>query len=217
MAGRNDRTSVARWQARTIRHELGAEIRTARTNAGLSLRSAGAAASMSHAQLGRIERAELTELTLDQACRAVAAVGLRLAVRAYPDGDPVADRAHRALLERFRQRLPVDSRWATEVPLPIRGDRRAWDGVAAVAGDRFAVEAETRLRDVQALDRRIALKQRDGAIDIVILVVSDTAANRRALAAHRDALRARFPLDGRAIHRALRTGRAPVASGVVVL
>jgi hypothetical protein len=95
------------------------------------------------------------------------------------------------------------------VPIPIHGDRRAWDAIA--------VEAETRLRDIQALERRIALKQRDGGVDVVILLVNDTAANRRVLAAHREALRARFPLDGRAILAALRAGRAPQDSGIVVL
>jgi hypothetical protein len=154
---------------------------------------------MSHAQFGRIERGELLQLTVDQASRACAAVGLRLAVRTYPDGDPVADRAQLALLGRFRACLPEHARWLSEVPIPIQGDRRAWDAISIVAGFRFAVEAETRLRDIQALERRIALKQRDGGVDVVILLVNDTAANRRVLAAHREALRARFPLDGRAI------------------
>ena len=172
---------------------------------------------MSHAQLGRIERGELLQLTVDQASRACAAVGLRLAFRAYPDGDPVADRAQLALLGRFRACLPEHARWLSEVPLPIQGDRRAWDAISIVAGFRFAVEAETRLRDIQALERRIALKQRDSNIEVVVLVISDTFANRRTLAIHREALRARFPLGGRTILKALRAGRPPAASGVVVL
>lgn len=217
MASRSDRANRGRWNARSIRHEIGAEIREARTNSGLSLRAAGAAADMSHAQFGRIERAALLHLTVDQASRACAAVGLRLVARAYPDGEPVADRAQLALLGRFRARLPEQARWLTEVPIPIQGDRRAWDAVATIAGSRFAVEAETRLRDIQALERRIALKQRDGGIDIVILVVNDTVANRRTLAAHREALRTRFPLDGRTVLAALRAGRPSGASGIVVL
>jgi hypothetical protein len=203
--------------ARLIRVEIGTEIRAARTNAGVSLRTAGAAADMSHAQFGRIERAVLQHLTVDQASRACAAVGLRLAARAYPDGSPVADGPQLGLLGRFRARLPDGARWATEVPIAIPGDRRAWDAVAMVAGTRFAVEAETRLRDILALERRIALKQRDDAIEIVILLVNATAANRRALAAHREALRPRFPLDGRAVLAALGAGRAPIDSGLVML
>jgi len=217
MASRNDRANLGRWNARSIRFEIGAEIRASRTNGGLSLRTAGSAADMSHAQFGRIERGALNQLTVDQASRACAAVGLRLVVRAYPDGEPIADRAQLALLARFRARLPEGARWLTEVPIPIPGDRRAWDAVATVGGTRFAVEAETRLRDLQALERRIALKQRDGDIEIVVLVVNDTVTNRRALADQRETLRGRFPQDGRGILLALRAGRAPVASGIVVL
>jgi hypothetical protein len=71
--------------------------------------------------------------------------------------------------------------------------------------------------DVQALDRRISLKARDGQIDRVILLVADSEANRRALRLHREALRASFPLDSRAILRAIREGRCPSASGILVL
>jgi transcriptional regulator with XRE-family HTH domain len=217
MASRNDRANLGRWNARSIRFEIGAEIRASRTNGGLSLRTAGSAADMSHAQFGRIERGALNQLTVDQASRACAAVGLRLVVRAYPDGEPIADRAQLALLGRFRARLPEGARWLTEVPIPIPGDRRAWDAVATVAGARFAVEAETRLRDIQALERRIALKQRDGDIEVVILLVNETLSNRRTLATHHEALRTPFPLDGRAILHALRVGVAPAQSGIVVL
>ena len=70
---------------------------------------------------------------------------------------------------------------------------------------------------VQALDRRLALKERDGDVDIIIMVVAGSAANRIALEAHREALRPRLPLDGRAVLESLRAGRLPDASGLVVL
>ncbi len=60
-------------------------------------------------------------------------------------------------------------------------DRRAWDAVIEGQGWRIGVEAETRLHDVQSLLRRVALKQRDGAVSAVILLVNDTANNRRVL------------------------------------
>ena len=105
----------------------------------------------------------------------------------------------------------------TEVPLPIPGDRRAWDGFLRIDSVSIGIEAEARIRDVQAVDRRCALKRRDGGVDIVILVVADTRANRRMLSLHREALGANFPLDTRQILDALRAGRAPTASGIVVL
>jgi transcriptional regulator with XRE-family HTH domain len=202
---------------REIRIAIGREIRSSRHAAGLSLRQAGAAVGMSHAQLGRIERGVLVNVTIDQLSRAAAAVGLRLVVRAYPDGDPVVDRAQLALLGRLRDRLPASATIRFEVPLPIAGDRRAWDAIVEVGGSRFAVEAETRIWDVQAVTRRIALKQRDDGIAAVVLLAGDTAANRRTLRDHGDALAGQFPLDGRAVLRAVRAGRVPAANGILVL
>ena len=56
----------------------------------------------------------------------------------------------------------------------------------------------------------------DAGIAMVILLVADTAANRIVLRAHRDLLRDRYPLDGRAILRALRAGRVPDTSGILL-
>ena len=202
--------------AARIQRQVGEDLRAARLAAGLSQHAAGTAAGMSHAQLGRIERGANRDLTFDQAARAGMAVGLRLGARLYPDGDPVRDRAQLALLGRFRARLPPEAIWTTEVPLPIPGDRRAWDACVVFRDRRAGCEAETRLTDVQALERRLALKVRDGGVDLLILIVSDTAANRRVLALHREDLRSLLPLDGRDVLKALRTGRLPEASGLLV-
>jgi hypothetical protein len=51
----------------------------------------------------------------------------------------------------------------------------------------------------------------------VILLVADTVGNRRALVAHRESLRSSFQLDTRAVLAAIRAGRAPISSGIVVL
>jgi hypothetical protein len=79
------------------------------------------------------------------------------------------------------------------------------------------LEAEARLRDLQAVDRRCPLKLRDSGFDRLILLVSDTANNRRMLEAYREDLRSSFPLDTRAVLADLRRGRTPSASGIVVL
>lgn len=107
--------------------------------------------------------------------------------------------------------------WRTEVPLPIAGDRRAVDGQTQLGGERIAIEAETHLTDIQALERRLLLKQRDAGYRVMVLLVSDTAHNRRVLAAHRASLRAAFPLDTRAVLVALQRDAALAASGIAVL
>lgn len=217
MASRTGLLVETRVALRRDEVELGREIRNARLSSGTSQRDAGRRVEMSHAQFGRIERGQLDALTIDQAARACAAVGLRLIVRAVPGGDPALDSGQLALLERFRRELPLAVPLGTEVPLPIPGDLRAWDGMIRIDGVRIGIEAEARIRDAQAIDRRIALKRRDGGVEIVILLLANTASNRLMLALHREALRSSFPLDTRQVMAALRIGRAPTASGIVVL
>jgi len=217
MATRTDPAVASRAHARRLARGIGEQLRIARTSAGLSQQHTGLAAAMSHAQWGRIERGAVGGLSFDQVARAASAVGLRLVARLVPDGDPVRDAAHLALLDRLRRVLPATVRWDTEVPLPIPGDRRAWDALLRTPGRRAGCEAETRLDDVQALERRLALKLRDGEVDVLILAVADTAANRHVLRAHRADLRALLPLDGREVLRALRGGSLPARNGLVVL
>jgi hypothetical protein len=217
MPTRISRLDDALAVATRLREDIGRDVRGARQGTGISQREAGALVQMSHAQFGRIERAELEEVTIEQLSRACSAVGLRLVARAVPDSDPAVDAGQLALLRRFRGLLPAETPFSTEVPFPIAGDRRAWDGLFRLEQRIIAVEAETRIRDVQALDRRCLLKLRDGAADLLILVVADTAWNRELLDQHREALRATFPLDGRQVRPLLRAGRAPARNGIVVM
>jgi transcriptional regulator with XRE-family HTH domain len=211
------RTDRGNERADQAARQVGLEIRRTRRAAGLSLRDAGGAVGISYSTLSRIERARLPNVSVRELALACVAVGLELGVRAFPDGDPIRDAAHTALLDRARAVLPAGTPWRNEVPLPIPGDRRAWDAVAVITRERVAFEAETRLSDIQALQRRLELKRRDGGIGILILVVADTRHNRRVLREHREDLRAAFPLDSREVTAALSTGRLPAAGGILVL
>lgn len=217
MATRERRVDRAREQAARIIRTTAAEIRQTRRGSALSIRAVASSVGLSESTFGRIERSELPNVTVVQLATACAAVGLRFSARAYPDGDPIRDAGQIKLLERFRRQLPSSIAWRTEVPVPIQGDLRAWDGHCRFGRVVVGVEAETRLVDIQAVDRRIGLKARDAGIAIVILLVADTVTNRRRLAEHREALRASFPLDTRAVLAAVRAGRPPHAGGIVVL
>ena len=102
--------------------------------------------------------------------------------------------------------------------MPIPGDRRAWDAVIRAQDVRIGVEAVTRLRDIQDLERRISLKQRDSDFDHVILLLANTRTNRgaRVGAAGRSLLNA-FPREPRAVLEALARGRDPGGSSVIAL
>jgi len=193
-----------------------ADIALARRSAGLSRSEVGRACGVSRSTFARIETGARSVTTLAELSCLGAAVGLEVRLRAYPAADAIRDVGQARLLERLRARLHATLRWRTEVPLGIEGDLRAWDAVIQGAGWWIGVEAETALDDIQAVERRLALKQRDGDVDHVILLIADTRRNRRALAAA-PASFGGLPLRTREVLAALRDGRDPAQSGIVVL
>lgn len=204
--------------ARRILVATGTEIRNARVGSGLSLEDVGRAVKLSHSQVGRIERAMHPSVSVAQLARIGSVVGLDLNVRFYPGGSALRDAAHLALLERFRVRLSPVLTFRTEVPLPgPPGEQRAWDGMVFGAGDPTGVEAETRLSDIQALERRVGLKARDGGVSRVILVVAATRGNRLAIREAASSLDIAFPVPGRIALQALASGQNPGGSALVLL
>jgi hypothetical protein len=121
------------------------------------------------------------------------------------------------LVRRFLALLPPFVWRQLEAPIPAAGDLRAWDVLLRLESVLVGVAVETRLRDVQELLRREQQKLRDSGAQRLILVLLDTAANRRAVREAGPALRNELPLDGRAILRALREGRDPGAGGILFL
>ena len=146
-----------------------------------------------------------------------AVLGMRLSVRAYPEGSAIRDAGQARLMTRFKALLHPLVKLRTEVVLKVDNDQRAWDGELEAPNGSCKVEAETVLHDLQATERRIALKMADDDVDRVILLVADTRHNRRVLAEFRDLIAARFPLRTRAVLRALRAGSIPERSGIVLL
>jgi hypothetical protein len=147
---------------------------------------------------------------------AFALLGHRLTWKAWPVGEPVRDRAQLRLIERFEAELRGAWRRRREAVMPIRGDLRAWD-LLLDGPVSIGVEAETRLRDVQALVRAVETKQRDSAVVRVVLLLARTHHNRDVVRGQLPALRATFPLTTREVLRALRRGTDPGASGIVLL
>ena len=181
---------------------------------------AAAASGSSRSQLWRFERGELDRVSMTDLGAWFSVLGLDLSIKTYPAGDPIRDRAQLALLERLRGRLHPSLRWRTEVPLPIEGDLRAWDAEVRGATPRAwraRVEAETRIGDGQALERKLALKLRDDPDGHLILLIADTRANRGALATLAPGLRASLPYGTREILTPLGAGREPPGSGIIVM
>ena len=143
-------------------------------------------------------------------------LGIELAASLYPNGDPVRDRAHLALLRRFRVRIAAAVRIRTEVPIPLAGDPRSGDAVLRLRDGEVLVEAETRVADVQAVERRARAKARDLGASRLVLLLSDTRHNRAMLRLHPE-LRTSFPVETRAALAALSRGEDPGGDCLVIL
>jgi len=211
-------TDRGRLEARKTLGSLGTELRGARIASGLSQASVGLAAGFSASRVGRLERAQSSSASIEEMTVLFAILGQRLSVRPCPNGPPLRDVAHARLLQRFRAILPADVSMRTEVPVVgNRADLRAWDALIGAREWSCRIEAETVISDLQATDRRIALKMRDAEVDHVLLLVAGTKRNRRILREFRALTVAKYPLDSRAILAAVRAGRCPRRSGVLLL
>jgi transcriptional regulator with XRE-family HTH domain len=204
-------------RGRDLIRVIGSEIRLARSRLGLSIAAVAREAGISPAELSRIERARAEWVSVIVLSRLCAVVALDLSARAYPGGRPLRDARHARLLTRLSVTLHRDLRWGTEIPLPSPGDQRAWDGMIRGDGWRYGVEAELNPIDGQALVRRLTLKQRDGAVDGVILLLPDTRHARLFRREFGTLLETDFPIGSGLALRRLTAGLDPGGNAVVVM
>jgi hypothetical protein len=136
-------------------------------------------------------------------------------------GDPVRDKAQLAIGRRFDALLASAWRVTDETPLLGVGDRRSWDKLLRLTtGPRrhlVGVDIESRIRDIQALVRRTRERERDGHADSILIVLSDSATNRRLAPDLRASLGPNYAASPRAVLRALRVGEPLPGSGVVLV
>jgi transcriptional regulator with XRE-family HTH domain len=200
-------------RARSLAHSIGQELLEARLVLGLSQEMVARAAGLHQSRVSRTERGALPLPRIDELARHCAVLGHELSARPFPVGSPVRDAAQRDLLTGMESLVSDSFRWRFEVGVDIPGDKRAWDAWLDGPGD-VAIDAETRLRDIQALQRRLELKWRDSGSPRLVLVVSATRHNRQVVREHRTALATALPLDSREVLAALRAGEVPRANGI---
>lgn len=198
-------------------HELGRELRLARVLAGRTQRQVGAAVGRSQSRISRIESGSAPRVTLPELMAIAAAVGLKLWVRTVPGVRRPVDAAQLELIGRLNGRLHPSWQRRIEAPIPIPGDLRAIDEVISTDRCTIAVEAITRLADVQAQVRSAHLKQRDIGANRLMLLIKSTHTNRLMLRESGPILRDAFPVSTRAAVAALEAGRDPGGDALVVL
>ena len=208
-------TDRARERSRRALMDLGREIHNARLAHGLSQAAVARSVGLAQSHVSEIERGRHPAVRLDVLAQIGASVGLEISLRAFPGGPPLRDRAHIQLFERFGRAVGRKWHWSSEVPLPIPGDKRAWDRVLRGDGVVIGVEGETRPTDMQELQRRLALKKRDGGVDRLILVMPNSEWCRRLV--RLNDLDATFPIPGRLALKALAEGRDPGGDAVILI
>jgi transcriptional regulator with XRE-family HTH domain len=192
--------------------EIGEEFHERRLELNQSQDSTARACQMSRVHYGRIERGTAPRLELSEINRVATVLGLTPSLRLYPAGAPVRDVAHSSNLQRFLEPVSAPLTHRLEVPLPAREgtfEQRAWDAVLFGDGKRTAIELEMRLRDVQALIRRIDLKRRDDPTNGFLLLLADTRNNRRVLAEFANLFVDLPRLRPTAVRAAISSGRHP--------
>jgi transcriptional regulator with XRE-family HTH domain len=217
MGTRETRRQRGRRKGEQILRALIAELRVARETAGVSQRALAGALGWSQSEVNRLEQFRFPAVSVPRLCEIASVLGLELSVSLHPLGDPIRDKAQQALIGRLMAILARAYVAIREVPLPRPGDLRSWDVLLRLGDLLVGVEAETRVRDVQALTRHVRQRERDGGVDEILIVLADTAHNREIVNQLRDALGERFQTPPRALLAALRNGTRLPGSGVILL
>jgi transcriptional regulator with XRE-family HTH domain len=206
-----------RRRGERLLRELIDEAREARVSSGVTQATIGRSIGVSKARVSVIERGAYPGIPFVVVAQLLSSVGLELSARAYPVGGGLRDQGQIRPLGRLRSSVPPQAGWRTEVPLTRAGDLRAWDAVIRLPRCSIGVDAETRLRDIQAVDRRVMLKWRDSDVTRVIVLVADTRGNRAALRDAGEAATSNFPIPGSRALAAIRRGEDPGGNAIVVL
>ncbi|MDL2335784.1 MAG: helix-turn-helix domain-containing protein [Chloroflexota bacterium] len=191
------------------------ELRQERQTANVSQRSVAKALEWQQSELNRLERFAIPNVALVRLVEIASVLGLEVSVRLHRIGDPIRDSASQALIARFLASVAAPYRVIREALLPTAG-QRSWDVLLRIGAQLIGVEAVTRIRDIQALVRHIRLRERDGGVDHVLLVLSDSVHNRALVGQLIEALGPRFATPRRDVIEALKAGR-PVPGSAVLL
>lgn len=216
----------ARRHNRDLRRSLGAEVRTQREDAGLSLSTLATAAGVDKAYLWRIEAgvARPSLLVLDAIG---AALGADLVVRMYPQTGPAVRDRHQVRMAEALVRH-VHARWQPYVEVPVWKPARGY--VDAVFHDLaeptiVAAEIESTLPRLEQRLRWHAAKseslpsadfwrhhvERDAPAPTIgrLLVIRSTRATRELAREAAGVLGAAYPARSTDVHAALTTADAP--------
>ena len=192
-------------------------LRDARVTLGISQAALASELGWSQSFVSRVDRNKVPQVSLLDISMVASVLGLEPSLSLHRIGPAIRDRGHEALISRLLHLLSPAWHALREVPFPSPGDPRWWDLVLRLPSYRLGVEAETRIRDLQALVRRMRERAGDGGADALLLILSDSAHNRSLVEQLRDGLGPEFSACPSTVLVALRLGAPLPGSGVVLL
>jgi transcriptional regulator with XRE-family HTH domain len=217
VSSRETRLERGRARGRELTRAALTELRKTRLAEGISQRAMATSLKWSQSRYSEFER-DLLEPTVVDIARAAALLGLRPSLALHQDGEPLHDTGQLKLIARFTALLAPAWLVKIEAPFPTLGDLRSWDVLIRLGtAYRAGVEAETRLRDMQRLVRRIRQRELHGGVDHILLVLSDSRYNRPHADELRVALGQHYATPTQTLTGALRAGEPLPGSGVLLL
>lgn len=218
VAIRQTRLEPGRSRGRVVVRQLVTELVQARQSASVSQRALASLLGCSQSEISRLEHVvKVDNVSFVQVSEVAALLGLELGAGLHAAGEAIRDKGHQALIRRFRALLSPAYRVLAEVPLPTPGDRRSWDLLLRLPAQLIGVEAETRIRDMQRLVRHVHMRERDGGVDAIILLLAATRTNRHLVDELQIALAPSYATSPKHLLRALRSGQPISGSGIVLL
>jgi len=198
---------------------LGTTLRAIRVREGLRQADLAARAKVSASMVGRIERGGASTIPLGRLRRIFRAMGARLDSYVRYEGAEISrllDARHAAMQEAVTGLFASLDGWITEpeVSFSVYSERGVVDVLAWHPTRRMLliIELKTEIVEVGRLMASMDQRRRHGlsmakargwdpvAVSTLVLI-AESRTNRRAVARHRHVLRAKFPVDGRALRR----------------
>jgi transcriptional regulator with XRE-family HTH domain len=193
------------------------ELRNARLDANLSQAALAKKLGWTQTRYSRFER-NADPITVEDVCLVAIVLGLKPRFDLYRVDEGLRDQGSVGLVNRFCALLSPVWLVMREAPFPNLGDFRSWDVLLRLGSSfRVGVEAETRLRELEGLVRRIRQRELHGDVNEILVVLSRSGHNRSNVDAFRTALGPSYLTPSGDLLAALRTGRQVPGSGVILL
>lgn len=218
---RNLAADVGHQRARDQARRFGAELRIARTVAGLTQARLATIAGVRQQVVSRAERGE-PGVPLKARCQMAAACGYELALKLFPVATvSLRDSGQLSIATGLVGLLHPN--WQPRLEVPVGpGDLRAADMLLSHPDEVIHLEIERGIVDFQAQLRAAQVKREmfaagDSRPVRLVLAVPDTLSMRIRLRVLKPLLDRSLPLDTRRILGALRSGQPVGGDGLIVV